>query len=279
MARRYSRIPIPLILALAVAVGVAVTLVIQITVAHPLPAVVLPIETPPTAVDSGTYTYATSVSVPLGSHAIYPTLAALGKVQLQANTTGWYYQLNDWIVTVVRRNTGDAEFEIADGYRVYVKEINSTHAIVLHDGYGILILTKKVQVGNTGWIVYHPVAVDHDDSDVRYAIVDLMRNLGYWSILVFQPKRDYLRYSPTTHTFYVYFDVVENNGDVISVREKATYFTNSTNFMFVPVGSAVAVNGIEQVDSDNYVLYSVWALLYYRAESNVNSALTITPVR
>jgi hypothetical protein len=280
MARRYNRIPIPLILALAVAVGVTVTIVIQITVVHPLPAVVLPIEIPLMALESGTYTYTTSISVTPGSYALYSTLAGMGKIQLQANTTGWYYQLNDWVITVVRRSTGDAVFEVADsyGYRVYVKEINNTHAIVFHDGYGIAIIAKKVQVGNTGWIVYHPVATDYDQTTLD-AILNLMNNLGYTLISVFQPKPDYVVYSPSTRTFYVYLDdiLIDMNG--VSLYRKQTYLTNVTKFIPVPTDSAVVVNGIVQASSSDYVLYPVWVLLYYQTDSNVNSALTITPVR
>jgi hypothetical protein len=275
MPRRLSRIPIPVVLALAVAVGLSVTLIIQITVLAPPPAVVAPIETSASALDAGSSTYSTAVSVAAGSYAVYPTLAGLGKLQLQANTTGWYYLQNDFLVAVVRRSTGNATFTLSNGYSVYVREINATHAFVFYTGRVTGVVAKKVQVGATGWTVYHPVVTSYDDAVIN-TIKNLLAATGYLNLYVFQPKLDYVMYDPNTKTFYVYLDMVDNNG---AVYAKYYYFTNATSFMPIPTTSAATVSGIEHIDIYNYVLFPVWALLYYRPTSNVNSALTITPTQ
>jgi hypothetical protein len=277
MARRYNRIPIPLILALAVAVGAAIAIILQVTALAPTPAVVAPIETPPASFEAGFGVYIIPMSVSSGSYANYPTLAGMGKLKLAANTSGWYYQLNDWLATVSRRSTGDAVFELRNGYRVYVREVNDTHAVVLYTRHNTAVVTAKVQVGNTGWIVYHPVVTAYD-GNILDTIVGLMNDLGYTHIYVFQPKHDYLMYDPSTKTFYVYFDVVEvNNG--VSVHKKQAYFTNTTSFIPVPVNYDVTVDGIERIDSSNYVLYSVWALFYYPTLFSFDSMLAIAPTR
>jgi hypothetical protein len=153
--RRLYRIPIPLLFAVAVAVGVAVTIIIQIIVLAPPPAVVAPIESSATSLDTGTGTYSTTVTVASGSYAVYPTLAGLGKLQLKANTTGWYYYQDDWVLTVVRRSTGDVNLTLGAN-TVYVREINATHAFILYSGRTTGVVAQKVQVGTTGWYVYHP---------------------------------------------------------------------------------------------------------------------------
>jgi hypothetical protein len=275
MRRGFSRIPIPLMLALAVAVGVAVTIIIQIIVLAPPPAVVAPIETSATSLDTGSSTYSTSVAVVSGSYAVYPTLAGLGKLQLMANTTGWYYLQDDLVLTVVRRSAGDADFTLSSGYTVYVREINATHAFILYNGRTTGVVAQKVQVGTTGWVVYHPVVTAYDDATLN-AIKNLINSLGYANAYVFQPKPDYVSYDPSTKTFYVYFDYVGSDG---TVNPKYQYYTNTTSFMPIPTDSAVTVNGIERIGIDNYVLYSVWALLYYQPTSSVKSGLTITPVQ
>jgi hypothetical protein len=276
MRRNLNRIPIPLMLALAVAVGVAVTIVIQIVVLAPPPAVVFPIETSATSLDTGSSTYSTSVAVPAGHYAVYPTLAGLGKIRLQANTTGWYYLQNEWVPTVVRRSTGDAVFSLSGGHKVYVKEINTTHAFVFFNQYATGVVARKVQVGSTGWIVYHPVAVDNYDDATKNAIINLLSSLGYANVYVFQPRSDYVEYDLSSKTFYVYFDVVNSDG---TINMKSNYFTNTTSFEPVPTSSPVTVNGIERINMYNYVLFPVWALLYYSPTSNVKTALTVTPTQ
>jgi len=272
---RLNRIPIPLMFALAVAVGVAVTIIIQITVLAPPPAIVAPIETSATSVASGSSTYSTALTVASGYYVNYPTLAGLGKLQLQANTTGWYYRQDDTLVTVVRRTTGDATFTLSNGYKVYVKEINDTHAFIFYDAHSTGFVAQKVQVGNTGWIIYHPVVTAYDANTLN-AIESLLSSTGYMSVYVFQPKPDYLKFDPSSKSFYVYFDYVSNSG---SVSTKYFYYTNSSSFTPIPTNSAVSVNGIAQIDINNYVLYSVWALLYYQPSSSVKSALTVTPIQ
>ena len=271
MRYKLYRVPVPLMLALAVAVGVTVTIVIQVTILAPIPAVVAPIETTATALGAGSATYTVSVDVGYGDYAIYPTLAGLGKLRLEANTTGWYYLQNDLIATVVRRSTGDAELILSNNYKVYVREINATHAFILFDKYSTGVVAKKVQVGTTGWYVYHPVATSYDTATLN-AITSLMNSLGYTSVYVFQPKSDYVVYDSSTKTFSVYFDVVASSG---SVDSKGHRWDNATSF--APISAPVNVNGAEKIDTYNYVLYSTWALLYYSPTSNVRTALRITP--
>jgi hypothetical protein len=256
--------------ALAVAVGVAVTIVIQITLLPAPPAVVAPIETPP---DAGSTTYTKSLVIPYDASAVYPTLAGIGKLQISVNTTGWYYLQNDWVFTVVRRSTGNIAFHVSSGAFIYVREINATHAFIYHSVYATGVVAQKVQVGTTGWIIYHPVVTDYD-ADTLNTIRTAMSSLSLSNVYVFQPKPDYVTYDPNTKTFYVYFDKVDNSGDVTS---KYFYYANTTSFTPIPTDSPVTVSGIERIDTENYVLYSVWALLYYPTPSDVNSAITISP--
>ncbi len=266
------KIPIPLMLALAVAVGVSVTIIIQVTMLAPIPAVVAPIETSATGLDSGSATYTVSVEVPHDDYAIYPTLAGLGKFRVETNTTGWYYLQNDLIATVVRRSTGNIVLTLSDNYKVYVREINATHAFVYYDRQGTGIVAKKVQVGSTGWIVYHPTVTSYDTATLN-VITSLMDSLNLAKIIVFQPKSDYVTYDAQTKTFTVYFDVVSSTG---SVTRKEHRYVNTTSF--TPINALITVSGIERVDAHNYVLYPTWLLLYYKPTSSVRSAFTVTPV-
>jgi hypothetical protein len=271
MRHSLNRIPIPLLLAVAVAVGVAVTIVIQITILAPPPAVVAPIETPVTSLESGSATYTLSMDVPSDDYAVYPTLAGLGRLRLEANTTGWYYLQHDMIVTVVRRSSGDIVLTLSGNYRVYVREINVTHAFVFYDKYSTGIVAKKVQVGTTGWIVYHPVAVTYDTTIVN-AIRDFLSSQGFANAYVFQPKRDYVTYDSDDKYFIVYFDKVDSNG-VVDIKDYQV--VNGTSF--TPITTSVIVGGVERVGTYNYVLYPTWVLLYYRPSSSVRTAFTITP--
>ena len=275
MRRRLNRLPIPLMLALAVAVGVAVTIIIQVTIFPPVPAVVAPIETTATSLDSGSSTYTISIDAVSGDYVIYPTLAGLGKLQLTADKAGWYYLANDWIPTAVRRSASDAELTLDGGYKLYVREINSTHAFVFYQKYSVGIVAKKVQVGTTGWIVYHPVVTAYD-SATKNVITNLMSSLSYGSIYVFQPKSGYVTFDPNTKAFKVYFDKFNSDG---TVQEKDYYMINATNFEPLPPSTAVTVNGIERLSTYDFVLYSAWVLLYDMPTANVNYPITITPTR
>jgi len=275
MRRGFGRIPIPLILALAVAVGVSVTIIFKITVVPPPSAVVAPIETSATSLDTGSSTYLISVDVASGSYVNYPTLAGLGKLQLKANTTGWYYLQTDWFVTVVRRSTGDAVFVLSNNRKVHVREINNTHAVVFFDKGTVAVVTQKVQVGTTGWIVYHPVPTSYDDT-TKTVLQNIISSLGYTYIYVFQPKADYVKYDANTKYFYMYLDMISSSG---SVTVRGGNVKNATNFIPISANMPVTVNGIEQIDTNNYVLYSVWALFYYQPTSNTKSEFTITPVQ
>jgi hypothetical protein len=261
--------------ALAVAVGVAVTIVIQITLLPAPPAVVAPIETPP---DAGSTTYTKSLVISYDSNAVYPTLAGLGKLQISVNTTGWYYLQNDWVVTVVRKSTGDATFLLSSGSLIYVREIDDTRAFIYNNERNIGVVAQKVQVGTTGWIVYHPIVTNYDSATAR-VMTDFIV-LRYGPIYVFQPKPDYVTYDPNTKTFYVCFDSVTTDfvyPDMVVVNPGAVCYANTTSFTPIPTDSPVTVSGIERIDTNNYVLYSVWALLDFKPNSSVNSALTISP--
>jgi len=272
MRYKLHRVPVPLLLALAIVVGATVTIFIQVTILAPIPAVVAPIETPNATLDTGLATYTISVDVFSGEYAVYPTLAGLGKLKLETNTSGWYYLQNDWIVTVVRRNIGDVELTLSNNHKVHVKEVNTTHAFVFFNKHNTGVVAKKVQVGATGWYIYHPVATSYD-TDTKNAITSLMNSLGISTVYVFQPKSDYVAYDPDTKTFNVYFDLVSSNG---TVKLKDYVRANTTSFR--PISSPVTVNGIERVNTYNYVLYPVWTLLYHKFGANTRTMITITPV-
>lgn len=275
MRRKLNRLPIPLMLALAVAVSVAVTIIIQVSIYPPVPAVVAPIETTATSLDSGSSTYTISIDAVSGDYVIYPTLAGLGRLQLTAGRAGWYYLANDWIPTLVRRSASDGELTLGGGSKLYVREINSTHAFIFYQKYSVGIVAKKVQVGTTGWIVYHPVATAYD-SATKNVITNLMNSLSYGNIYIFQPKRDYVTFDPNTKTFQVYFDRFYSDG---TVNEKGYYMTNATNFEPLPPSTAVTVDGIERLSTYDIVLYPAWALLYDMPTSNSDYPITITPTR
>jgi len=275
MRRRLNRLPIPLMLALAVAVGVAVTIIIQVTIFPPVPAVVAPIETTATSLDSGSSTYTISIDAVSGDYVIYPTLAGLGKLQLTVGRAGWYYLANDWIPTLVRRGASDEEFTLSNGGKLYVKEINSTHAFIFYQKYSIGIIARKVQVGSTGWIVYHPVVTAYD-SATKNAIINFLTSQSYGYVYVFQPKPGYVTFDPNNKAFRVYFDTVNNDG---TVYEKGYSMTNATKFEPLPPNTNVPVDGIERLSTYNFVLYPVWVLLYDMPTSNTDYQITITPTR
>jgi hypothetical protein len=262
--------------ALAVAVGVAVTIVIQIISLPAPPAVVAPIETHVT----GPSTYSTSLTEVAGSYVSYKTLAGLGKLQISVNTTGWYYLQNDWVVTVVRKSTGDATFLLSSGSLIYVREIDATRAFIYNSGQNVGVVAQKVPVGTTGWIVYHPIVTDYDSSTARVMTDFIALRSG--PIYVFQPMSDRVGYDRNTKTFFVCFDYVTTDfvyPDMVVVYGGAVCYTNTTSFMPIPTDSPVIVSGIERIDADNYVLYSVWALLDFKPNSSVNTALIISPAR
>jgi len=275
MRRKLNRLPIPLMLALAVAVSVAVTIIIQVSIYAPVPAVVAPIETAATSLESGSSTYTISIDAVSGDYVIYPTLAGLGKLQLTAGRAGWYYLANDWVLTLVRRSASDDAFTLGDGNKLYVKEINSTHAFIFYQKHSVGIVAAKVQVGSTGWIVYHPVATAYD-SATKNVITNFLNSQSYGYVYMFQPKPGYVTFDSDAKAFKVYFDTVNNDG---TVYEKGYYMTNTTNFEPLPPNTAVPVDGIERLSTYNYVLYPVWVLLYDMPTSNTDYSITITPTR
>jgi hypothetical protein len=276
--RRSTKIPIALVLALAVALGAAVLLVVQINRIGPPPAVVAPIETPPDTFRGDVYIQTITLNLQQDTYAIYPTLAGLGRLQLQANTSGWYYLKNDWIATVARRGTGDVMLNLSNGQFVYVKEINDTHALVYYSGNQIAIVALKIPVGNTGWIIYHPVPTAYDVNVVS-AIMSVMYQQNLSSIGVFQPKPDYVQFDPTTKQFRMYYDVVTRNYDVLNVQTKGGSVSNETNFGLVPFDTSIVSDGLVGVDQNDYVLYPTWALLYYYPVFNIKTALAIGPAK
>jgi hypothetical protein len=268
------KFPLPLLLALAVAVGVTITIVVQVTILSPPPAIVAPIETMPESVDASR-TYTISIEVAQGEYIIYPTLIGLGKLRLESNVSGWYYLQNDWVVSLVRRETGDAVFMLPNNNRVYVKEINDTHAFIFYTQHYTGIVAKKVQVGSTGWIIYHPVVTDYDSNTLE-AIRALLQSIGYTYTYVFQPRRDYITFVQNQKYFYVYFDRVTNTG---YIYRREYYLRNSTNFVSIHANTPVEVVALVRMDANTYVLQSIWGLLYYLPDNNVRIAFSVTPVR
>jgi len=273
--RRLKRLPIPLLFALAVAVGVAVTIIIQITALPPPPAVVAPIETSATDISTGSSSHILSVEAAVSSYVTYPTVAGFGKLQLLANTTGWYYYPGTMMVTVVRRSTGDAQFNIGNS-KVYVREINTTHAFVFYSATVVGVVTKKVQVGATGWYVYHPVVTDFDSATAN-TIKNLAAALGLSYIDVFQPRADYLTFNTGTKTYNIYVDRFDSSGAVN--RKGNVYYMSLNDMTPLSANSAVIVDRLVQIDQYNYALYPIWLLLYIQVNSNITLAITITPVR
>ncbi len=267
------RIPIPLILAAAVAVGAAITIIIQITILPPPSAVVAPIELPDASVDSGSITHTISVEVPAGRNAVYITLAGLGKLTLESNTTGWYYFPADTFAIVVRRNTGNVTFTLSGGARVHVWEINNTHAFIFYTARETLVMTKKVQVAR--WIVYHPTITTFDTNTVNI-ITRLLVDTGRSYFNVVQPREDYVLFDLNTRQLRIYTDTVYRDG---TVRVRNMVYVNTTRFTPISPNSAVVVDRMVQIDTYNYVLFPVWLLFYYQPTSGVSSSITIGPTQ
>ena len=270
MRNKLQRIPLPLVVALAVAVGASVAIVVNIVTLPPPAGIAAPIETPATALETGTYTHILTVEALRGQLIKYPTLAGLGKLQLESNTTGWYYLQNDLFVTLVRRSTGDATFTIGID-EVYVKEINDTHAFILFRYVGVV--TKKVQVSGL-WVVYHPVATDYDSTTLN-AITALMSARGMTVVDVFQPRADYLQYDDDIRSFKIFVDVVQNDG---TVQRRHFYYTNATSFTPILPDSPVLIDGFVDLGGHNYALYPVWVLFYYHPNVSIKSELKVAPI-
>jgi hypothetical protein len=266
------KVPIPLLFALAVLIGATVVLVVQVSVMPPPPAVVAPLDSDASALTSGSQTYTFSVTMFLGRTLVYTNLAALGHVSLSANTTGWYYQVNDWVFTVIRRTTADGTITLPSGTALDIHHINSTHALVVNRGRDTALITKIVSAGS--WQVYHPVAAVYTTS-LTSAITGYMSSKGLTVLYVFQPKYDYIEFDRSTKTYRVYFDYVTSSG---SVTAKGYSVTNSTNFVSIPSGSGIIPGGTYYViDSNNIALAPIWVLLVLTPTSDVNSALTVEP--
>ncbi len=270
---RLRRLPLPLLFALAVAVGASVVLVLQINILPAPSAIVAPIDTGPTALTSGTQTVTFTITAYAGQTISYSNLAALGRVSLQANTTGWFYQANDWIYTVVRRSTGNATFTLPTGVTVDVFQYNSTNALVVNRQRYTVVITRIVQVGGTGWFAYHPMTTDYGSATLN-ALTRYMQFRGLSQVNVFRPRYDYISFDPSTRTFRVFFDVVTNTG---SVTTRGTSIANNTNFVALPANTAVIPTNYFIIDANNVVLPPVWVIHVNRYTSSIRSALTITP--
>jgi hypothetical protein len=268
---RLKIVPLPLLFALAVAVGAVVVMVVQINVIPPPPAIVAPLDTQPTEHLSGSQTVTFSVSIYAGQSVTYDNLAALGRVSLGANTTGWYYLVNDWIFAVMRRSTGNATFSLPTGIQVEVFQYNSTHALVVNRQRNTVVIAKIVPVGALGWYAYHPVSTNYDSGTID----GLNRYLSYRGlseVYVFQPRHDYIEFS--NNVFRVYFDVVRSTSRTL----KGTSLTNTTNFTPIQPGSTVMPTDYYIIDINNVVLPPVWVIFMMTPTSSINSALTITPL-
>ena len=272
MPHSLRKVPIPLLLALAVAVGVTVTIYIQISILPPPPAVVAPIETSVDVLETCTSSVSLTYSVVQDTHIIYPTLAGLGKLQIETNTTGWYYLPGDLFVALVRRSPGNATFTIGI-HRIHVREINNTHAFILYRDVGIV--ARKVQVGASGWIVYHPVVTAFEPTTLS-VITRLLSDTGASHVDVFQPREDYLLFDATEMSFKIYADRVNADG---VVQQKHSVYTNNTNFTPLPTNTPVTINRLVQIDAHNYALFPVWSLFYFRATVDVVSEFKVTPAR
>jgi hypothetical protein len=270
---RVRRIPIPLLFALAVAVGATVVMVLQINIIPPPPAIVAPVDTGPTALTSGSQTVTFTINAYAGQTVVYSNLAALGRVSLQANTTGWFYQANDWIYTVMRRSTGNATFTVGST-TVEVFQYNTTNAFVVNRQRNTLVITRIVSVGTTGWYAYHPVDTVYGTDTVN-ALVRYMNYRGLSQVNVFRPRYDYITFDASTRTFRVFFDVVSSSGTVSS---RGTSLTNTTSFTALPSGSAVVPTNYFIIDINNVVLPPIWIIYRANPTSSIRSAVTITPL-
>jgi hypothetical protein len=274
LKERLRRIPLALLLALTVVVGASVVMVVQITVLPPPAAIVAPLDTAPTDVVQTSYTVVFSISLYYGQTALHNNLAALGYVSLQANTTGWFYQVNDWLYTVMRRSTGNATFTLPTGVTVDVFQYNTTHALVVNRQKNTVLITKIVSVSNTGWYSYHPVTTVYDSATIS-GLTRYMTYRGLTQVYVFQPRRDYITFDTSTNTFKVYFDAVSNTG---SVTAKSYTLSNTTSFTALAAStSVIPSNTYYQIDINNVVLGPVWVLFYYKPSASMNSALTVSP--
>jgi hypothetical protein len=274
LRRRLKRIPLALLFALAVAVGASVAMVVQIMVVPPPSAIVAPIDTDPSALTDGTYTVTFTIYLYYGQRAVYDNLAALGLVELRADTNGWSYLVNDWIYTVVRRNTGDTSFTLPTGVTVEVYEYNSTHALVVNTQSNTAIITKKVTVGTTGWYAYHPVVAGYDTT-TRNALTGYMTSKGLTQLYVFQPRHDYIVFDATANELRVYFDVVTSSG---SVTDKGHYMSATSGFEVLTPGSPVVPANTQYIiDVNNVVLAPIWVTFTAMPTSDMTSTLTVTP--
>lgn len=267
------RLPLPLILALAVAVGATVVMLLQINILPPPPAIVAPADTSATALTSGSQTVTFAITAYAGQTVTHSNIAALGRVSLQANTTGWYYLANDWIYTVARRATGNATFTLSNGVTVDVFQYNSTHALVVNRQRNTAVITKIVSVGTTGWYAYHPVTTVYDAA-TRDGINRYLTYRALTQINVLQPRYDYIVFDPSAKVFRVYFDVVTTSG----VTSKGTSLTNTTNFAALPSGSTVVPTNYFIIDINNVVLPPIWVIYRSNPTASIKSALTVTPL-
>jgi len=270
---RLKIVPLPLLFALAVAVGAVVVMVVQINVIPPPPAIVAPIDTQPTEHLNGSQTVIFSVPAYIGLPVTHDNLAALGRVSLESNTTGWHYLVNDWIFTVMRRSTGNATFSLPTGIEVEVFQYNSTHALVVNRQRNTVVIAKIVSVGALGWYAYHPVSTNYD-SDTVDGLKRYLSHRGTSEVYVFQPRHDYIEFDATSKVFRVYFDVVTST----SRKLKGTSLTNTTNFTPIQPGSTVVPTNYYIIDVNNVVLPPVWVIFRMTATSSISSTLIIKPL-
>ncbi len=270
---RLRRLPIPLLLALVVVVGASVIMVLQINILPAPPAIVAPLHTDASVITSGTQTVTLTITGYAGQTLSFASLAALGRVSIQANTTGWHYQANDWIFTVVRRTTGNATFTLPTGVTVDVFQYNSTHALVVNRQRNTVVIARIVSVGGTGWFAYHPVSTVYDSATVN-GLIRYMQFRGLSQVNVFLPRPDYVTYDPFAKVFRVYFDVVTNTG---SRTPRGASIANTTNFVALPVNTAVIPTNYFIIDINNVVLPPVWVIHVNRYQTSTRSALIISP--
>ena len=204
---RITRIPVPLLLAAAVAVGITVTVFIQVVIVETPPAIAFPTLLPP---EETTTSYTLTIYATYGEQVHFATVAGMGRFKLWTNTTGWKYDTTLYMGTVVLKSPGDYDFTLSSGQSVFVRDLNSTHALVAVDNPdGGLIhgfVTKKVRVG--AWYVYHPV-VSETTTEVVTTIRNILNNVpgrGYFCL--FQPTQDYIEINTATDVITIKCDMV-----------------------------------------------------------------------
>jgi hypothetical protein len=270
---RITRIPVPLLLAAAVAVGITVTLIIQVVIIETPPAIVFPTILPP---EETTTSYTLTIYATYGEQVHFATVAGMGRFKLWTNTTGWNYTTTLYMGTVVLKSPGDYDFTLSSGESVFVRDLNSTHALVAVDNpsdgviYGFV--TKKVRVGP--WYVYHPVVSKLDTAvvDVIRQILNNVQNRGYFCL--FQPTQDYIEIDTANDVIIIKCDMVDLTD--IEYGAEGLWFGE---FFDVPADprNPLIFGLTERLGDAGYYHYSAIVYLKNQFSSTTVTALSVQP--